>query len=64
MPYVNCARCGLVNYTVAYWSNLDGCSNCGEPLPRPGGGFRSSALRPNFPADGRHRPGRTARAGA
>jgi hypothetical protein len=35
MPYVNCARCGLVNFTVAYWASLDRCTGCAEPLPRP-----------------------------
>ena len=35
MPYVNCARCSLVNFTVAYWASLDRCTGCGEPLPRP-----------------------------
>ncbi|MBN1528710.1 MAG: hypothetical protein JW895_06585 [Thermoleophilaceae bacterium] len=35
MPYVNCACCGLVNFTVAYWASLDRCTGCGEPLPRP-----------------------------
>ena len=35
MPYVNCLRCGLVNFTVAYWASLDRCTGCGEPLPRP-----------------------------
>jgi hypothetical protein len=35
MPYVNCTRCSLVNFTVAYWASLDRCTGCGEPLPRP-----------------------------
>jgi hypothetical protein len=35
MPYVDCARCGLVNFTVAYWASRDRCTGCGEPLPRP-----------------------------
>ena len=34
MPYVNCARCGLVNFTVAYWSSVDRCAGCGEPARR------------------------------
>jgi hypothetical protein len=35
MPYVNCVRCSLVNFTVAYWASLDRCTGCGEQLPRP-----------------------------
>ena len=35
MPYVNCLRCDLVNFTVAYWASLDRCTGCGRQLPRP-----------------------------
>jgi hypothetical protein len=64
MPYVNCTRCGLVNFTVAYWSNLDGCSGCGEPLPRPGAGFRTTSLRPAGGRRPKRRVGSAARARA
>ena len=50
MPYVNCALCGVVNFTVAYWSNVERCAGCGEPLPRPGSVITAASLRAK-PAD-------------
>ena len=55
MPYVNCTRCDLVNFTVAYWSNLDGCAGCGEPLPRPTGAITAASLRAGRVDDGSSR---------
>ena len=54
MPYVNCALCGVVNFTVAYWSNVDGCAGCGEPLPQAG---RASSPRPPSPVASASRVG-------
>ena len=51
MPYVNCALCGVVNFTVAYWSNVDGCAGCGEPLPRPGSVITATSLRASREGD-------------
>jgi hypothetical protein len=55
MPYVNCARCELVNFTVAYWSHVDRCAGCGEPLPRPTGAITAASLRAGRVGDERAR---------
>jgi len=60
MPYVNCALCGVVNFTVAYWSNVDGCAGCGEPLPRPGSVITATSLRASREADRSDAPFHTA----
>lgn len=35
MAYVVCTRCGMTEFTVAYWSTVDYCGRCGEELPHP-----------------------------
>ena len=41
MPYVDCARCGRIAFTAAYWSSLEYCPHCGTVLPRPRSAIRS-----------------------
>jgi ribosomal protein L37E len=48
MPYVTCSRCGLTNFTAAYWSSTEQCSSCGTPLPRPRRGSDPRTARPLF----------------
>jgi hypothetical protein len=33
MPYLRCPSCGLITFSVAYWSSIEQCEGCGEPLP-------------------------------
>ncbi len=59
MPYVNCDRCGLVNFTVAYWSSVDPCAGCGERLPRPTGAITAASLRAGRLGESTRRPAGT-----
>jgi hypothetical protein len=34
MPYVSCARCGLIAFSAAFWSSVDRCARCDAVLPR------------------------------
>ena len=50
MAYVNCVRCGLPAFTVAYWSSVEYCARCGAQLPPPVHGVRPVISRRSFPS--------------
>jgi ribosomal protein L37E len=49
MPYIDCDRCGLTNFTAAYWSSIEQCTRCGSPLPRPRRAIDALAEHPRTP---------------
>lgn len=51
MAYVRCTRCGFMGFSVAYWSNVEHCACCDEPLPRPRAGAEPIAGHPRFLAE-------------
>jgi uncharacterized protein (DUF983 family) len=55
MAYVQCTRCGLTAFTVAYWSSTDYCGRCGAELPRPARGGDATATARTPPAPRRWR---------
>jgi ribosomal protein L37E len=48
MAYVECARCGLIAFTAAYWSSTDYCGRCGAELPRPRRSAEPISRHPRF----------------
>ena len=48
MAYVECVRCGLTAFTVAYWSSTDYCGRCGAELPHPARGITPISQHPRF----------------
>lgn len=56
MAYVKCSRCGLIAFTVAYWSSTDYCGRCGAQLPRPSSGATPISKHPRFLAGPRAAP--------
>lgn len=56
MAYVQCVRCGLTAYTVAYWSSTDYCGRCGAELPRPVRGATPISRHPRFLAEPEAKP--------
>jgi ribosomal protein L37E len=57
MAYVECVRCGLTAFTVAYWLSTDYCGRCGAELPHPSQGVTPISGHPRFLADSGRRPG-------
>jgi ribosomal protein S27E len=56
MAYVECVRCGLTAFTVAYWSSTDYCGRCGAELPHPSRGVTLISQQVRSAADFGRRP--------
>jgi hypothetical protein len=51
VAYVQCPQCGLICFSVAYWSSVEYCGRCGAELPHPSRGG-ASPPRPRSRAAG------------
>jgi ribosomal protein L37E len=55
MPYLDCPRCGMTNFTAAYVLDVEHCARCGIELPRPpridaANAKRREEIQPDRPA--------------